>query len=67
MATRSSSLSSSALSSCTYDEDTRTLSIRFTSGQSYTYSDVPVEVYEELVNSSSPGRFFHGNIKGTYV
>jgi len=40
--------------------------VTFTSGQSYSFSGVPVEIYEGLANASFPGRYYHQNIKGIY-
>ncbi len=59
-------LSSSAISEASYDPDTEVLTIYFTSGQSYDFDGVPQDVYEGLISSSSPGRYFHSNIKGIF-
>ena len=66
MTTQSQSLSSTALSSATYDDETRTLDIGFRSGGSYTFANVPPEVYQALVGASSPGKYYHSYIKGIY-
>lgn len=60
------SVSSSNLSSVGYDSDTNTLEIEFNSGTVYRYFDVPVHVYDDLMNSGSHGSFFSHNIKNTY-
>lgn len=57
---------SSNLSSVAYDQDTRTLYIRFQSGGEYTYADVPVEVAQSLIRAASPGRFFNERVKHAY-
>ena len=62
----STPLRSSAIAQAGYDPDTRTMEVEFTSGRSYTHVDVPPEVYDALVRSSSPGRFYNDNIKGLY-
>ncbi len=59
-------LRSSAIASAGYDEETRQLEIEFTSGRSYTFDNVPKDVFDGLVNADSPGRFFASNIKGVY-
>jgi hypothetical protein len=59
-------LTSTALSSVTYDDETEELSVTFASGGTYTHEGVPFEVYRGLTSASSPGRFYHANIKGQY-
>ncbi|MFN3762814.1 MAG: KTSC domain-containing protein, partial [Anaerolineae bacterium] len=49
-----------------YDEDTRTLEIEFHSGGIYQYYDVPPEIYQELLNAPSLGKYFHAKIRNTY-
>lgn len=59
-------LSSSNLRRCAYDMDTGTLKIQFNSGKVYTYEEVPVSVYNGLLEASSAGQYFNSNIKGVY-
>lgn len=59
-------LESSNLSACRYDPETQVLQIRFRSGRSYDYKDVPQTVAEGLESASSPGRYFNAAIKGQY-
>jgi KTSC domain len=66
MPVKSSALRSSALSSAEYDDETQTLTLTFTSGRSYTYDDVPEDVYDRLVMDPSPGRFYMDYIKDQY-
>ena len=66
MPRREESLSSSAIASAGYDDDTQVLDVTFTSGQTYTFQGVPQSVFDALIASSSPGRFYHQNIKGIY-
>ena len=50
---------SRAISAVGYDPATRELKIRFTSQvRTYTYFDVPKEVYEGLMSAPSMGNFF---------
>jgi hypothetical protein len=58
-------VASSNLVSIGYDEETLTLEVEFYSGI-YQYFDVPLYVFEELLNSDSKGSYLHGSIKGTY-
>lgn len=39
------------------------LRIRFNSGGIYDYYNVPITVYQELLNASSKGKYFHAHIK----
>lgn len=40
-----------------YDADTATVYVRFNSGASWCYMNVPQDIWEEFVGSSSKGRF----------
>lgn len=57
---------SSNLSSIGYDEENQLLEIEFNHGRVYEYFDVPNDVYEELMNASSHGRYFISEIKDSY-
>jgi KTSC domain len=57
---------STALSFAEYDTESEQLEITFTSGQSYTFERVPMNVFENLRDAGSPGSFYHQNIKGRY-
>ncbi len=57
-------VSSSDLSSVGYENGT--LYIAFNSGGVYSYSNVPVSVYEGLMSASSHGKYFHAHIKNNY-
>jgi hypothetical protein len=59
-------VSSSNLSSVGYDEEDRVLEIEFNSGGVYQYYDVPPRIYEELMDASSHGSYFHREIKDNY-
>jgi hypothetical protein len=50
-----------------YDEDTQTLFITFTSGELYAYLQVPAVVVERLRAAGSRGRFFAYNIRDRYA
>lgn len=43
-----------------------TLFIRFNSGLSYSYADVPETVFKAFKAAKSVGKFFHQQIKGRY-
>ena len=58
---------SSALASAGYDADTQTLEIEFrNSGSVYQYSNIPPELFEELITAPSIGRYYNRSIKGRY-
>lgn len=58
---------SSNLKSVGYDSGSKTLEIEFLSGGIYQYSGVPSNIYEELMNAPSHGKYFHRNIRGKYT
>lgn len=59
-------LTSSNVDSCSYQAETGTLHINFVGGGRYTYSSVPQDIYEGLIQDPSPGSYFSQNIKGVY-
>jgi hypothetical protein len=63
---RAAALSSSLISRIAYDEQARTLSIRFRSGSLYVYYDVPAEEYDALRSAASAGRYYNACIKGRF-
>lgn len=59
-------VSSSAIHSIGYDEETRKMKIKFKYGQTYTFCRVPFELYERFLNSRSKGAFYQVKIKGRF-
>ena len=57
------SVRSSNISSIGYDENNRVLEIEFRHGGIYQYLNVPLDVYEELINSNSHGTYFSAKIR----
>ncbi len=57
-------VTSSNLESVGYEYDT--LYIRFNKGGLYAYYNVPVDVYNALLQAPSKGKFFHVYIKNIY-
>lgn len=43
-----------------------TMHIRFHSGSTYAYYNVPANLYNDLMKAASHGKYFHANIKGKY-
>lgn len=57
---------SSQIRSVGYDSEAETMYIEFNNGQVYRYLEVPSNVFNNLKNSSSPGRFFMSSVKQYY-
>lgn len=57
-------LKSSNLESCHYDPDSKTLTVKFLNGSSYSYGGVVQEHYDGLIGAKSAGKYFHGTIRG---
>lgn len=57
---------SSSISSAEYDTVDNVLSVTFNSGKTYRYADVPKEIYQELIEARSAGKFFQSYIKAQY-
>lgn len=57
---------SSNIASVGYNEDDQTLEIEFHSGAIYQYFDVPANIYQGMMISTSHGRYFAQHIKGYY-
>lgn len=55
---------SSNLSAVGYES--RTLYVRFNDGSLYSYDNIPVEVYQGLMNASSKGQYLATFVKGRY-
>lgn len=49
-----------------YDEESKTLYVNFHSGSTYSYDDVPIEIFNDLLNAGSKGRYFARKIKFSY-
>jgi hypothetical protein len=58
---------SSMMTFVKYDDDTCELDITFTSGMTYRYLKVPLEIYDGLLDAESKGEFFNENIKDAFV
>ncbi len=66
MVIKTEQLQSTAILSATYDDETEDLDVTFVNGGTYTHHGVPVEIFDGLVASSSPGRYWHANLKDQY-
>lgn len=61
------SVESSNIASIGYDAENEILEIEFNHGGVYQYFDVPENVYKELMNADSHGKYFNAYIKDNYV
>jgi hypothetical protein len=59
-------VASTAISSVGYDEGSSTLELEFKSGSIYDYHGVPPDVYRDLMEADSKGRFVSREIRGRY-
>jgi hypothetical protein len=50
-----------------YEAETSTLEVEFNSGAVWQYYEVPENVYYDMKNSDSFGKFFRANIKGQFT
>lgn len=56
-------LQSTWLDAVAYDPLTRTLTVRYRSGEMYRYLDVPHRVYEAFLIAESPGAYYNEFIR----
>ena len=59
-------VSSSNIDSIGYDHATEILEIEFRGGTIYEYRNVPLVVYQELMNAASHGSYFNREISKRY-
>jgi death on curing protein len=59
-------IKSSAIARVRYDFDRKVLRLEYRNGRLYDYFDVPLEVYEELLDAESAGEFVNRVIKPNY-
>lgn len=57
---------SSNLSKCSYDRETKTLTVEFLDSRTYEYSGVPPEVWFGLQHAPSAGSYLFRNIRDRY-
>lgn len=50
---------SSMLVNANYDIETKEMTVTFTNGKSYIYSDVDRRSFEELIGAKSAGKYFN--------
>lgn len=57
---------SSNISHVGYDADTRDLTVKFKTGATHRYADVPPEKHAALMAADSIGSHFHQNIRNAH-
>lgn len=57
---------SSSIAAVGYDTESNELEIQFKSGGLYRYKKVPQHIFENMLNATSIGHYFHVNIKDFY-
>jgi hypothetical protein len=57
---------SSNIEAIGHHPESNTLRVKFLTGATYDYHDVPPESYQALVNAPSAGSHFHKHIKGQH-
>ncbi len=60
-------VSSSNLLSVGYDPSAETLEVEFKNQTIYQYYNVPLVMYEQLMQAPSIGAFFNANIRNAYA
>lgn len=59
-------LNSSHVRFADYDSEIEVLTIVFQNGDTYTYDNVPQEIYETLIHTPAPGDYFRQIIKPNF-
>jgi len=49
-----------------FDDEDMSLYVRFMNGALYVYEGVPPDVWEQLMQTTSKGRFIHTDLKNIY-
>lgn len=59
-------VNSSTISEIGYNSASQILTVKFKSGATYEYLDVPQEIYEFVANAESVGKALNVEVKGIY-
>lgn len=66
-ATEATAVSSAAIETVAYNEETQVLTVKFDKGGTYEYAAVPKAVYDALMAADSKGQYLDASIKGKFV
>lgn len=64
---RRTAVESTTMRSVGYEPAQQILEIEFTSGAVYQYLEVPIAVFDELMQAESKGRYFNHEIRDDYT
>lgn len=57
---------SSAISAIGYNRKNRELAVKFNSGHTYMYANVPKGIFTKMRKAESVGKFFHEHVFGRF-
>ena len=60
-------LNSTFLKEATYNDSTRTLTVIFNNGRTYSYQNVDRSIFQGLIDADSSSRFFGTQIRGRFT
>jgi len=58
---------SSNIAEIGYDNEHNVLHVAFHTGSVYAYEDVPYQMYEDMLNAPSVGKYFNENVRDMFV
>lgn len=58
---------SSNVKQFTYSTNSKTLTVEFNNGSVYSYSTVPINIFNEMKEAKSVGSFLSREVKGKYL
>lgn len=59
-------IESSNIKAVGYNDDEQELHVQFNSGKTYSYAEVPQQVYDDFMAAESKGKFFFASIKSKF-
>lgn len=57
---------SSNISAVGYDNESSKLRVVFINGGTYSYANVPKDIYESMVAGDSAGKYFYKNVRNNF-
>ena len=60
-------VTSSNIGAIGYDGIAQMLKVQFSTGKTYLFYDVPLEVYDQFLSAQSKGKFFAEHIRSKYT
>ena len=56
-------IGSSLIETAGYDQQKKEMVVKFKTGGTYIYSQIPRDLFNAFLDAESPGKFFHSNIR----